>query len=126
MNLPDSLNSPKWNTLRTETLATRVSSAEMLAVEAAARAGGITRSEWLRDAALAHLHQPNPKPPISLESTVLTEIMGLRLLLLNILPPVIPGFTGESLQKIMRFADSLKREQAEGILRRVLEDNVAE
>jgi len=126
MNPSNSVHFPKWNTPRIETLATRVSSAEMQAVEGAARAAGITRSKWLRDAALAHINSLDPTLQISLESTILAEIMGLRLLFLNILPAAIPGFTGESLQKIMRFADSTKRGQAEGILRRVFEGDVAE
>ena len=46
------------NALRVETLATRLTAVEMQAVGAAAESSAISRSEWLRDAALAFWNNP--------------------------------------------------------------------
>jgi hypothetical protein len=107
------------NALRLETVATRLNSSEMRAVEAAAEAGGITRSEWLRDAALSHLHQPDPMPCPSLDTILLAEIMGLRLLVLNLFPAAIPGFALESLRQIIAYADAAKHTAASNIVCRL-------
>jgi hypothetical protein len=69
------------NNIRSETLATRLSTAEMCAVEAAAAAAGIRRSEWLREAVLAHLDHRVQPSKLSSESVLLAEIMGLRLMM---------------------------------------------
>jgi hypothetical protein len=98
--------------LYSETLATRLSAAEMRAVEAAALTCGISRSQWLRDAALAHLQQSGHTSRISSESVVLSELMALRLLILNLFPAAIPGLPLESIRQIMAYADSRKHVEA--------------
>jgi hypothetical protein len=114
---PQSITTTAPNVLRLETLATRLSSSEMRAVKAAAESAGITRSEWLRNAAVAHVDQSNGVSPHSLESTVLAEIMGLRLLVLNLFPAAIPGFAHQSLYQIMAYAESAKHREAAKVLR---------
>lgn len=126
MKTPHSATPPILNGLRVETLATRLSSAEMRTVEAAAEATGITRSEWLRDAALAYLNRPSQTPSISFESTLLAEIMGLRSLVLNLFPAAIPGFAVGSVRQIMAYADSVKHGEAAKILRHSSENQVPE
>jgi hypothetical protein len=99
------------NMLRPETLATRLSTAEMCAVEAAAVAAGI-RSEWLREAVLAHLDRRDQPGKLSSHAVLLAEIMGLRLMMLNLFPAAIPGLAHESVRQIMAFAESRKRAEA--------------
>ena len=104
--------------LRVETLATRLTVAEMQAVEAAAAAEGISRSDWLRNAAVANLRQMEQAPGTPLESTILAELLGLRLVILNLFPLAIPGLAIESVRQIMAFADSAKHGEAAKVLRR--------
>ena len=80
---------PEPDSLRVETLATRVSVGEMRAIEADAAARGITRSNWLRNAAVAYLNGFSLTTRVSLESTLLEEVMALRLVVLNIIPHAI-------------------------------------
>jgi hypothetical protein len=77
----------------------------MRAVEAHARATGITRSAWLRDAALLRLAQPDSTLSPPLESTILEELMGLRYLVLNLFSRANLGFARETLYDCMSIAD---------------------
>jgi hypothetical protein len=105
------------NVLRTETLTTRLSPLEMRAVEAAAEVGGITRSEWLREAALAHLQQPNKTSDTPIELTILEEIVGLRLLMVNLFAGASPGVALQTIYQLMANADSVKHEAAKAVRR---------
>jgi hypothetical protein len=103
--------SPK--VLRGEILATRLSETEMrAAVDAAAGADGLNRSEWLRNAAIAHLHQADQPSRIALDSIVLAELMGMRLLILNLFAATNPGLPLVSLRQVMAHADSAKHVEA--------------
>lgn len=109
---------------RAKTLATRLPKAEMEAVEAAANAAGKTCSEWLRDAAVAHLKRPVPKKNFPPNPTLLAELLGLRSIVINLLSAVAADLPREMVQRIVAQADSIKRGKAEEVLRR-LEDETA-
>ena len=104
--------------LRIEVLATRVTPAEMAAVEAAAASSGATRSEWLRACALAYLQRPHQGPEVLLESTILEETMGIRYLLLNLFARVNPGLGLDALHDVMAIADAGKQGAASRVLTR--------
>jgi short subunit dehydrogenase-like uncharacterized protein len=110
--------------LRGETLATRVSVGEMRAIETDAAERGITRSNWLRNAAVAYLNGSNPTTRVSLESTLLKEVMALRLVVLNLFTHAISGLSIETVKQIMAHADSAKHAQAAEVLRRARENPV--
>lgn len=98
--------------LRGEILATRLSETEMRAVDAAAGTDGLNRSEWLRNAAIAYLHHADQPFKIALDSIVLAELMGMRLLILNLFAATNSGLPLLSLQQIMAHADSAKHVEA--------------
>ncbi len=61
---------------RAKTIATRLPLEEMKAVEAAAKAAGKTCSEWLREAAIAHLNRPVRTRKAAPDPTLLAELLG--------------------------------------------------
>jgi hypothetical protein len=105
------------NLLRVETLATRMTSEEMRAVKAAARDSASSSSEWLREAALAHLRRPNKTFDTSIEMIILEEIMGFRLLMANLFAGANPGVALQTIYQLMANADSVKHEAAEVVRR---------
>lgn len=107
---------PDRSHLRTETVATRLSLLEMYAIEAAAKAAGVTCSQWLRDLALSHLAQPEPMPRPSIDSVILEEIMGLQNLVLNLFARATPAFTLQTLHEIMAIANNGKHGAAGRVL----------
>ena len=112
------------NDLQGTTLTTRLTAAEVRAVAAAAAAAGITRSLWLRNAALSYLSQSDPTRHSPIESAVLAEIMSLRLVLLNLFAAATPGLALQTVRQIMNFAESTKHAEAAKVLRRLAEDTV--
>lgn len=98
--------------LRVETLATRLTAAEMQGVAAAAESSGISRSEWLRASALAYLQRPHQTHDDSIESTILEELMGLRLVILNLFAAATPGLALQTVHLIMAHAESSKHIEA--------------
>ena len=111
---------------RAKTLATRLPKAEMEAVEAAASAANKTCSEWLRDAAIAHLKRPAPRKKSAPDPTLLAEIVGLRSIVVNLLAAVAVDLPKETIQRIVTQADSVKQGKAEEILRRLEDQAKAE
>ena len=103
-----------------KTLATRLPRAEMLAVEEAAQAAGQTCSQWLREAALAHLKRPVRSRKSMPDPTLLTELMGLRQLTVNLFSAVAgSSISTEEVREIVRQADHVKEGKADEILRRL-------
>ena len=103
-----------------KTLATRLPRAEMLAVEEAALAAGQTCSQWLREAAVAHLKRPVRSRKSMPEPTLLTELMGLRQLTVNLFAAVAGNaISPEQVRDIVRQADHVKEAKADEILRRL-------
>jgi hypothetical protein len=89
-------------------VATRVTSEELSDIHAAAFACGVTTSQWLRNAAIACLKRNDGSQHAPLESTILAEIMGLRLVVLNLFPHAIPGLSLANLHSVMAHAESGK------------------
>ena len=105
---------------RGKTLATRLPRAEMLAVEEAAQAAGQTCSQWLREAAVAHLKRPVRSRKSMPDPTLLTELMGLRQLTVNLFAAVAgSSISPEQVRDIVRQADHVKEGKADEILRRL-------
>ena len=103
-----------------KTLATRLPRAEMLAVEEAAQAAGQTCSQWLREAALAHLKRPVRSRRSMPDPTLLTELMGLRQLTVNLFAAVAgTSISHEQVREIVRQADHVKESKADDVLRRL-------
>src|SRR5580698_9600407 len=73
---------------RNQTLNTKLTVAEFAELEAVSRAESKAPGEWLRDAALsvARQGQRNDKMMV-----LLTEIVGVQLLLMNVLKPIATG-----------------------------------
>jgi mobilization protein NikA len=70
--------------LRTKFVGTKVSDAEYAALEARARASGLTLSEWVRDVLLA-------SSPEAESQVVPAELLGLRTILMNLLFSIARG-----------------------------------
>jgi hypothetical protein len=94
--------------IRGEMLAARLTSAEMEAVDEAAKTSGVSRSEWVRRAVLTHLQLPQDEPGSSIESTILKEVLGLRYVIVNLLARANPEFSHRTLYDIMSVADTEK------------------
>ena len=110
---------PKLSTAL-KTIATRLPPAEIKAVEAAAESAGQTCADWMREAILLHLKRPARKRKPSPDPTLLAEILGLRSLVQNLIAAA-SDLPDETVQRIVKHADTIKQGKAEEILKR-LED----
>ena len=99
---------------RNQTLTTKVTAAERRAVEDAAGADAKTTGEWLRDLALREIAQSE----CGTERILLPEIVGVRLLLVNVLRSVATGqkLTPDAFDKLLDQISSAKYELAGTIL----------
>jgi hypothetical protein len=81
-------------------------------VDEVATAKGVARSEWMRDAILRELHREPADDPS------LAEIVGVRLLLVNVLRPFAAGqsVSLESFDKLLDQISTLKHEMAGKLL----------
>ena len=100
---------------RNQTLTTKVTEAERRAVEDAAGAEAKTTGEWLRDLALLALAA---KVQGGAEIVVLPEIVGVRLLLVNVLRSLATGqrLTPEAFDKLLDQIGTAKHELAGKLL----------
>ena len=101
-----------------KTIATRLPPAEVKAVEVAAEIAGQTCSEWMREAVLLHLKRPTRKKKPSPDPTILAELMGLRSLVQNLIAAA-SDLPEETVQRIVKHADTIKEGKAEEILKRL-------
>jgi len=91
-----------------------VSEEEFRDLEAVASKGGLTLSEWCREALLASLNGPEPKSANDSAATgqlaLLAELVALRAILLNVLFRQANGqtVTAEEMQGLIDRADSDK------------------
>ena len=115
---------PQLNS-RAKTIATRLPLEEMKAVEAAAKAAGKTCSEWLREAAIAHLNRPVRTRKAAPDPTLLAELLGVRTLFINLLSAAAPELSKDAVQRIVTLADATKQGKAEEILRCLHDQNEA-
>ena len=66
--------------LRTKSVGTKVSEAELRVLESRAAAAGLTLSEWVRDVLLASSVDTGA---MAAERTILAEVLAMRAILLN-------------------------------------------
>jgi hypothetical protein len=100
---------------RNQTLTTKVTVTEYRAVECAASAEAKTTSEWLRDLALEAVAA---RTDSGTETVVLPEIVGVRLLLVNVLRSLATGqkLTPEAFDKLLDQIGTAKHELAGKLL----------
>jgi hypothetical protein len=98
-------------TFRLQAVATKLNIQENQAFEALAKKRGQTRGDLLRQLILRELRQDAGESTVSAE---LTEIIGLRLMLANLLKPIATGqkITPEIFDAIMAEVRKTKREVA--------------
>jgi hypothetical protein len=101
-----------------KTIATRLPPAEVKAVEAAAKIASQTCAEWMREALVLHLKRPARKKKSAPDPTLLAEILGLRSLVQNLIAAA-SDLPEETVQRIVKHADSIKEGKAEEILKRI-------
>ena len=129
LRIPPALNpalpsvDPKPSTAL-KTIATRLPPAEIKAVEAAAELAGQTCAQWMREALFLHLKRPARKKKHAPDPIILAEILGLRSLVQNLIAAA-SDLPEETVQRIVKHADTIKEGKAEEILKR-LEDVHAE
>jgi hypothetical protein len=82
---------------RNQSLNTKLTRTEFAAVEVAAAAHGCALGEWVRDVILREIRGGSPADPS------LAEILGVRLLLVNVLRPLAAGqrITPEAFDKLL-------------------------
>ena len=104
--------------LRAKTVATRLSTEELEEVESAAKRGGKSLAEWLRDSALTEARQ-RPADPVEV---ILAEVCATRYMLLNLFHATAQaGSEGkqllpETVLKIRETADAQKASKAHKLL----------
>ena len=94
--------------LRTKSIGFKVSEEEYAQLETAAQAGGQTLGEWCREAMLREMRDAEKRDP------ALDEIVGVRLLLVNVLRPVAAGerLAPEAFDKLLDQISEVKHELA--------------
>ena len=93
---------------RNQSLNTKLTPTEFGAVEAAAAADGCALGEWVRDVILRELRKGSASDPS------LAEILGVRLLLVNVLRPLAAGqrLTPETFDKLLDEISDAKHQLA--------------
>ena len=97
---------------RNTTRCLKLTAEEARLVDEVAAARGIPRSEWMRDVILRELHsEPQHDPSLA-------EILGVRLLLVNVLRPLAAGqnLSLEAFDKLLDQISTLKHEMAGKLL----------
>lgn len=100
---------------RSESIATRFTPAEAKALLRRAEESGQNLREWVREILLRELRGSASSP---MGSTMLTEIVGLHLFLINVLSPIARGerISQEYFQEILRHVREHKHGAAADIL----------
>ena len=104
--------------LRAKTVATRLSTEELEEVEAAAKRGGKSLAEWLRDTALVEARQ-RPADPVEV---ILAEVCATRYMILNLFHATAQAesegkqLLPETILKIRETADAQKATKAHKLL----------
>jgi len=93
--------------LRTRSAGAKVTDEEYAQLAALAQARGLTLGEWCRDVLLAQLAPPRPALP---EKAILAELLGLRMIVINLLRALGSGepLTAEKMQTVIDWADKEK------------------
>ena len=92
---------------RTRSAGAKVTDEEYAQLEALAQKRGLTLGEWCRDVLLSQLKQSVASLP---EETILAEVLGLRMIMINLLRDLGNGetLTQEKVQKVIQWADTEK------------------
>jgi hypothetical protein len=95
-------------TLRVFPVTAKLTREERRAVTEFARSQGLARGQWIRDVILAELRG------VSVQNAPLAEILGVRLLLVNVLRPLAAGqrLTPEAFDKLLDEISTAKHELA--------------
>ncbi len=102
------------------TLSMRLPWQKLLAVEDAAKVSGKSRSEWLREAVLAHLQKPIRNRKSAPDPTLLTELVGLRQLTVDLFSALASDkYSAAMVEQVAGRADRMKEGKADEILRRL-------
>ena len=101
--------------VRSRSVGTKVSDAELRVLESRAERAGLTLSEWVRDVLLGSSVE---KGTMAAERTILAEVLAMRTILLNFMLKVgegtpIPETAGK---KLIEWADANKMKRALEIL----------
>jgi hypothetical protein len=97
---------------RNTTRCLKLTENEARLLDEVATAKGVPRSEWMRDVILRELHSEPASDPS------LAEILGVRLLLVNVLRPLAAGqnMSFEAFDKLLDQISNLKHEMAGKLL----------
>ena len=92
---------------RAKSAGAKVTEQEYAQLEALAQARGLTLGEWCRDVLLAQLRPSVASLP---EETILAEILGLRMIMINLLRALgnEETLSPEKVQKVIQWADTEK------------------
>jgi hypothetical protein len=113
---PAASAAPATEAFRTKSIATRLSEVEFAEVESAAANAGQKVAEWLREAALS---QARGKVNQGTDPILLSEIAGMRALMLNLFAKASEEpLSQDDLRKISEYAEAVKEQKAEEILSR--------
>lgn len=104
---------------RTQNLSTKLTQSEEAELQKASASEGKTLSEWARDVLLGSARQTYAA---SEESTLLSEIVGIQLFLMNVLSPLTRGehLSPEQYQNIIKGVQANKSRTAHELLVRRL------
>ena len=93
----DSQRAHKKTVFRNATVCLKLTQQEVQVLDQIATAKGMARSEWMRNVILRELREDSANDPS------LAEILGVRLLLVNVLRPLVAGqrLTPEAFDKLL-------------------------
>lgn len=108
MALLPSQKGPNKTVFRNTTRCLKLTEEEARLLDEVATAKGVPRSEWMRDVILRELR------PAPMSDASLAEILGVRLLLVNVLRPLAAGqkLTPEAFDKLLDEISTAKHELA--------------
>lgn len=104
----ESKKSSSKTIFRNTTRCLKLTQEEARLLDEVATAKGVPRSEWMREVILRELRAPTTSDP------VLAEIIGVRLLLVNVLRPLVTGqrLSPESYDQYLDKISTMKHELA--------------
>ena len=105
---PDAISDSDHNLNRVFPVTAKLTKEELRRVTEFARSQGLPRGEWIRDVILRELRGDSPNDPS------LAEILGVRLLLVNVLRPLAAGqrLTPEAFDKLLDEISEAKHQLA--------------
>jgi hypothetical protein len=101
--------------LRTKSVGTKVSEAELRVLESRAERAGVTLSEWVRDVLLGSSVEMGT---MAAERAILAEVLGMRTIILNFLMKVSlrQPITEQVSRELIAWADGSKMKRALDVL----------